>query len=122
MNTNAIALSQIGLRDIDDVKSRTEADEVLFRELRAVLEKHGAQSRFGVTLLHRHFDVYEDEVLVESCDLENRTLTCKPVKVSQILGLKLKETNWRLDTDQATSGCTAYCPEQDSRHLGEIHT
>ena len=94
-----LASSQHGLRDIDTVAPRSEADQACFNEIREVLKKHGAESRFGVTLLHRHFDVYEDEVLVETCDSGNRTLTLKPTKIEELGTLKLKETNWRLDLE-----------------------
>lgn len=53
------------LPDIDEVEHLSAADEPLMRELREVLGRHGAERRFGLMLLHEHFAIGEDEVLVE---------------------------------------------------------
>jgi hypothetical protein len=97
------------LPDIDEVEARSEKDEACFAELRAVLERHDALGRFGITLLHQHFDIGEDELLVEEVDVEERTLTIQPVSRSEIANRRrVKETNWRLDTDVAMTACTPY--------------
>ena len=44
-------------------------------ELRSVLVKHGYTYRFGISLLHRHFDLAHDEVLMETTDTEARIST-----------------------------------------------
>ncbi|MGP8297783.1 hypothetical protein ACTPOK_07475 [Streptomyces inhibens] len=49
-------------------------DSQFVRELVAVLERHGNLDRFGLCLLHDHFPVSSDEVLVETHDLAARTL------------------------------------------------
>jgi hypothetical protein len=45
------------LVDIDDVRPVDATDQVVFDEVRKVLARHGALQRFGLTLLHQHFDV-----------------------------------------------------------------
>lgn len=56
------------LPDIDQVVPLGPDDPQLIHELRDVLDRHGALERFGITLLHQHFDVAEGEVLVETVD------------------------------------------------------
>jgi len=41
-----------------------------FDDLARVLHRHGKSARFEVYLLHRHFPMFEDEVLVETLDRE----------------------------------------------------
>lgn len=72
------------LPDIDAVKPFGEADETCLQELNEVLRKHGATSRFGVNLLHSHFQMGEDEVLLEETDIENRKQTISVIKKSQV--------------------------------------
>lgn len=111
------------LRDIDDVRPRSVGDEECINEIREVLRKHGALQRFGVTLLHQHFPVAGDEILVETCDVENRTLTIQPAKQAEIGSGRVMETNWRLDTNTVTSGCTQICTldPDDHRHIRKSH-
>lgn len=102
---------------IDDVAPWSPADQALFAELRTVLERHGAVSRFGVTLLHKHFDVTADEVLVEVCDIESRTLTTRPRAKSEISGKNVIETNWRLDSLDGTRESITVCVTQNGTHV-----
>jgi hypothetical protein len=68
------------LKDIDDINPLNESDYECLAEIREVLKRHGKAERLGVALLHKHFDMAGDEVLVESSDKEDRVLTIKPVK------------------------------------------
>jgi len=107
------------LLNVDDVVPYNEGDFAVMAEVKAVLAKHNAQSRFGIMLLHDHFPVADDEVMVEFEDAQNRTLTTKPVKASQLVDMPvtLMETQWRLDTsdtlDQPTRRCIKH---QGGRH------
>jgi hypothetical protein len=109
------------LPDIDDVAPWGAADQQLFAELRAVLERHDAVSRFGITLLHKHFDVADDEVLLEVCDVENRTLTTRPRSKAELSATTLIETNWRLDSPIAVSACSTVCQNTPTGHVGKHH-
>lgn len=93
------------LPDIDDAEARSEADDMCFAEIREVLERHGAVGRFGITLLHQHFDVADNELLVEQVDVDTRTLTIRPVLAAEVAGQRVKETHWRLDTDATLTAC-----------------
>lgn len=95
--------------DIDQVEPLSEKDEPVFAAVREALEQYGALDRFGLTLLHEHFDVDPDEVLVESVDKERRILTTQPVKASDIPPENLIQTSWRLDTGVALGTCIQTC-------------
>lgn len=95
------------LPSVFDVVPVGPQDDPCLNEIREVLDRHNALQRFGVTLLHEHFDVGEDEVLVESIDVGNRTLTLRPMKIdAPNLGL---ETSWRLDDPVAQRRCEVMC-------------
>jgi hypothetical protein len=116
------ALLHPPLPDIDEVEPLSEKDGVCLKELKEVLKKHNSLSRFGITLLHQHFPVADDEVLVESCDEQTRTLTIRPVKKATVGDYQLIQTNWRLDTGGALALCTTYCPPGPRGHSGSpIH-
>jgi hypothetical protein len=67
------------LNDIHDVKPVNDEDAECLAEIAAVLRKHNNIDRFGVHLLHSHFDLKEHEVLLEVSDTENRVLSIRPV-------------------------------------------
>ena len=118
-----IAKEHQGLVDIDNVEQfDPERDQPLFDEIKAVLSKHGALHRFGVTLLHKHFEVYEGEKLVESCNPETRTLTLRPVPAELRSNQSYVETNWRFDTNSTIVNqlCFADCLKTGKTHH-EIH-
>ena len=93
------------LPNIDEVRPFSEDDETCFEDIKQVLTKHGRLQRFGVCLLHEHFPITGDEVLVESCDPSTRTLTTRPVNRAQFGPTKPVETSWRLDTGEALGEC-----------------
>lgn len=72
------------LPDIDEVVPINASDDECLREINQVLVKHGATSRFGVNLLHSHFDMAEDEVLLEETDIATRRQILSVVKKSDV--------------------------------------
>jgi len=70
------------LADIHDVKPLDERDNACLDAIREVLERFGCLDRFGVNLLHKHFEMADDEVLVEEVDGASRKLVTQPVKIS----------------------------------------
>lgn len=97
------------LPNINEVEPLQAEDMECLREIRDVLAKHGRLNRFGVNLLHGHFDVATDECLVEVCDPEKRTLMILPVNRSELAGQRMMETNWRLDSGESLLDCWASC-------------
>lgn len=98
------------LKDIADVEPIGEGDQGCLAEIRDVLKKYGMLERLGVALLHRHFELDEDEAVLELADLDTRTLTTRPVKLSDV-GADSVGTIWMLrDGGAATmSWCRSYC-------------
>jgi hypothetical protein len=72
----------------DDYKPRFEflekvaplsADDLeCMNEIRDVLKRRGKSERFGVTLLHKHFELESDETLVETTDSKARAMVLQP--------------------------------------------
>jgi len=93
--------------DISAVPPFSDRDKVCFKELRDVLAKHGCLDRFGVNLIHKHFDVAGDEVLVETIDAESRTLTVRTMKRADMP--HSVETQWQLAEGEAVQLCHFYC-------------
>ena len=72
------------LDHIHDVKPINDGDEACLTEIRHVLTKYGNLKRFGVALLHNHFDLKDDEVMMETTDLEERTHVVRPMTQAEI--------------------------------------
>jgi len=102
------------LPGIQEVAPLSEEDHNCFAEIRGILEKYGNLQRFGVCLLHQHFDLAEDEVLTESWDPERRLLISKPAKRGR--SPELIETSWRLDTGECRADCH---PRPDGGHYSD---
>ena len=96
------------LPNINDVPRITESDRECFEAVRQTLVKHGCERRFGLTLLHQHFPVAADEIMLETNDPTDRTLLMRPVKASELAEVKYRETQWRLDGEKATMSCACH--------------
>ncbi|MEU9125631.1 hypothetical protein AB0C96_38365 [Streptomyces sp. NPDC048506] len=66
--------SRSSLPRFEEAEPLGPQDAAFVQDLVAVLEKHGNLERFGLCLLHDHFPLAADEVLVEEADVEARTL------------------------------------------------
>ncbi|MEV5240096.1 hypothetical protein AB0K89_13450 [Streptomyces cinnamoneus] len=62
------------LPSFEEAEGLGAQDAPFVRDLVAVLDKHGNLDRFGLCLLHDHFPLAADEVLVETHDTAARTL------------------------------------------------
>ena len=107
--------------DINDIEVRSETEAPAFSEIREILVKYGLERKYGVALLHKHFDLAEDEMLVEFTDLEARTLISKPIKIGAISSTSLIETSWMLGYDVVMGNCVTVCYYDPSRngHVGQ---
>jgi hypothetical protein len=98
------------LPNIEDVPQITDADYNVLREVRSVLERHNAIGRFGINLLHRHFELNPDEILVEYTDEKNRTLTSRVELIGDSeVGEGRIETNWVFERERASVACVGVC-------------
>ncbi|MCE6978587.1 hypothetical protein EI534_14595 [Pseudomonas frederiksbergensis] len=97
------------LPDIDDVQPLSDTDFEVLKEIGEVLRKHKFAQRFGICLLHKHFDLQEDEELIEETDIEKRISTTRAQKISKQSGRTI-ETMWRFSNGiQATTECVLKC-------------
>jgi hypothetical protein len=81
MNTVVVESMQwSALQHIADVRPIDENDAACLEDIRQVLSKHQCLHRFGISLLHSHFDLHEDEVLLETTDVDKREHWVRPVK------------------------------------------
>lgn len=112
-------LSWRDLLDIGEIKPLGPDDIPVLKEIRDVLAKHGALDRFGVTLQHKHFDLADDEMLVETTDLDNRTLTIKPRKKTE--HISTIETAWKFGSDEegviGSLQCWLKCEQFNGLHF-----
>jgi len=114
---NAIKLETVqwsSLKDIDDVEPINEKDQSVLIELKEVLLKHGYTNRFGVCLLHKHFDISQDEIVMENTDVDARVSILSVEKDDQ--AVNSIETMWRFSNGiQAGTHCVQRC-EYNSGH------
>jgi hypothetical protein len=99
------------LPDIDDVEPIGEADLRVLDEIREVLLRHSRADRFGVCLLHKHFELAENEIAVEYTDVEARSSTVVVEPKSPSTSGNRIETVWRFKADgpEAVTVCVQSC-------------
>jgi hypothetical protein len=101
---------------VEDVDPLNDGDYSLLRELGEVLLRHGKAERFGICLLHKHFDLAPDEELVEETDADTRVSilrvhTAQPGRVDSV------ETMWRFNgTTTAIRTCKIRCLKTGTSH------
>ena len=98
------------LKDIDVVEPFSDNDAACLMEVRDILKKHGNLERFGVALLHSHFMLGEDEIMLESTNEDERMLITKAVKKSEAGGNHIGTiVALREDGAFTMSWCRGYC-------------
>lgn len=105
------------LQDIDEVAPIGPADASCLKEIYEVLKRHSKESRFGVTLLHKHFSMTDDEVLLERTDKTTRSLILQPVKIDSPDVAHSIQTSWRL-TENREAVANTWC---ERRCVRDIH-
>lgn len=101
---------------VEDVEPLNDKDYAVLRELGAVLTRYGMAERFGVCLLHKHFDIAPDEELLEESDAETRVsiLRVQPAQPQQTDSV---ETMWRFaGTPTAVTKCVIRCLKTGNSH------
>jgi hypothetical protein len=99
------------LSHVDELEPISNKDTEVLDAVREVLVQHGYCDRFGITLLHRHFPLADDEINVEATDEESRVSTTKPYKRRDVSESGAIQTQWRfkMDGPQAVTVCEAKC-------------
>jgi len=118
------------LPDIHDVRPLNNRDRACLDAVRDVLVKFDCLDRFGVNLLHKHFEMAEDELLVEQVDEAGRKLVTKPVKLDLVRAdmPSAYETQWHWQQDgqgKVALVCNLRCfpgnyqsPDHATQHVG----
>ena len=112
------ALQWSRLQDLHDVEPLDAADVACMHELRDVPARHGRLDRFALQLVHMHFDLAADEVLVEYSDPVRREQRLRVRGTRQARpGRGAVPTLWTLADDRPCVVCV--CAERGGQgHLG----
>lgn len=111
------------IHQLQDIEPLNDADTQCLAEVREVLAKHGKLTRFALHLVHKHFDLQDDEIMCEYTDSESRMLTLVPKKKAEILGHV--ETTWMLNDAGPLTACIYACywvanaQQHVSQHSGQ---
>ncbi|MFT3815208.1 MAG: hypothetical protein QM740_17805 [Acidovorax sp.] len=112
------------LEFIETIDPISDRDYAVLNELREVLLRHGYEKRFGISLLHKHFDLQPGEIALEESDEVLRVSTIRVVSKESSAGAM--ETAWRfgssLDIDTPMK-CELECrgrgmTDHNRRHSG----
>ncbi len=118
------------LPEIHDVPPLGDQDHACLDAIRDVLAKYECLDRFGVSLLHKHFEMSDDEILVEEVDERSRTLVTKPVSIAGLSAILdsgiATQWHWQRNKDGAFEQiCVARCfpgnwqsPGHSNQHTG----
>lgn len=89
---------------IDDVTPLNEDDYACMEDIRNILQRYGKIDRFGIMLLHRHFELQPGEMLVEYTDVGKRMQT---VEVGSGVDMRpcAVETAWALKAGASLAVC-----------------
>ncbi|MFD5794556.1 hypothetical protein ACFWIO_13635 [Streptomyces diastatochromogenes] len=88
-----VSAPRTSLPRFEEAEALGPQDAEFVRDLVAVLARHGNLNRFGLCLLHDHFPLAPDEVLVETNDARTRTLHAQVEKVDATRHTKASQ--WR---------------------------
>ena len=105
------------LRDLRDVAPLDDDDIACMTELREVLARRGRLGRFALHLVHKHFDIADDEVLVEYSDMQSREQLLRVERRDAEALRDAIATTWLFDDGRPFVACV--CASRDGQgHLG----
>lgn len=93
MTETRVSAPRSPLPRFEEAEGLGPRDAAFVRDLVEVLERHGNLDRFGLCLLHDHFPLADDEVLVETNDPAARTLHAHVEKTDRTRHTKASQ--WR---------------------------
>lgn len=82
------------------------------------IEKHNCIDRFGVALLHKHFDLQEDEVLLETTDVDGREQWIRPIKESYLKENRIEAQTTLVCYSDAGLSRMCVCARGPDGHIG----
>jgi hypothetical protein len=104
--------------DIADTEGFGSQDAACFAEIRDVLSKYGLLDKYGMSLIHRHFEIDDDECLLEKIDVDTRTLCVAPVKKSELTPGTTTTTMWKLAEGAVAATVACQCYVSSRGHEG----
>jgi hypothetical protein len=111
--------------DFDDVPDLDDDDRACMEATARLWASFGKLDRFVVALDHGHFDVGDDEVLIETNDPDQRTLLVRPVTLADVpTDGSVRETQWQLGLDGpvASQRCRQACfVDLKDKHIRKHH-
>ena len=106
------------LQDLGQVRPLDAADLACMAELRDVLARHGRLERFALHLVHKHFQLAPQEVLVEYSDPLEREQRFR-VETSDSESVRdAVPTTWMLDSPAAPVVVCVCAYREGLGHLG----
>jgi hypothetical protein len=114
--------------DFGSTSSVSDDDEAVLTGIADRLRARGKTERFGVRLIRNPLGLSDDEVLVETCDIADRTLQCSVGERDGLSADNNVETTWlwRPKTSETGPEVTLYCnmmcgSDPDGSHYIEGH-
>lgn len=110
----------IQIKDLHECDPLGASDIECMKDVRAALEKHGKLDRFALHLIHKHFVIDDDEILVEYSDANSREQFFRVEKIDSCDAKASIPTTWTLDQMEPVAVCV--CAKRSSGHLGRHET
>ena len=108
-------------KDLEDCEPLSQEDFECMKELREILCKYGKLDRFALHLIHKHFDLSDDEILVEYSDSSTREQVFKVEKLDADIVEHSVPTTWTLERIEPMARCV--CAKRMGKgHLGYHET
>ena len=104
------------LADLHEVPPLQADDMECMNAIRAVLKQFGKLDRFALHLIHKHFEIDADEVLVEYSNPATREQFFRPEKKDSADARDAIPTTWILKDEEASAVCV--CARRDDGHQG----
>jgi hypothetical protein len=98
------------IQKIEDMKPIGDDDYEVLKELSEVLLRHGFENRFGICLIHKHFELAPGEMALEETDEQSRRSVIRVVSEDQCKDAM--ETAWQFSAEseiKAGRNCTLKC-------------
>lgn len=109
-------------------------DEKCFIEIGKILYKYNFLKKYVITLLHTHFEISDDEILLEYSFYPKKHVGKSPFKVSSLTSYNIIPTSWRLTDNSnerlvpleySTEGIIGFIPKYnhiDFKCFSEIYS
>lgn len=102
-------------------------DDAVLAGIAERLRAAGKADRFGVRLVRNPLGISEGEVLLETCDLPQRTLSCSVIERDDAHAANNVETSWQWKPNLDSTGpsvmqyCSTICATDENGHHWNTH-